>query len=421
MKRRYTLLRGMAVLLATLPLAATAAVWAEQRPTPSDLPSAAAARQGIEQTPTVIEARGALEAIGHGAAAVRAGPYEWSTRLSAQRRHYDGGSTSTEWSAAIERPLRIGGKADLDAELGDADVAIGQARLNEARLVAARTLVELWFDLQAAHRQRELWNEQLRFAQDSHRAVETRHRAGDASLLDLNVARADLIEVQRQVSAAGTAVAKAQARLALHFPGMEQAPVVLTEPAALAWDLAQWRDRILACSATIKAAEGLLRKAELSATRARADRLPDPTVGIYTASEAFRKERIVGLSVSIPLSGTYRNERMLQALQEAEAARAVVERQRREETASVTDAYVDATGSLERWRLAALGLTTTRDSSRLTQRAYSLGEADLQTLLLARRQSLDAAAAAEQARVEALRTHYRLLVDAHLIWQLEDH
>jgi len=31
-----------------------------------------------------------------------------------------------------------------------------------------------------------------------------------------------------------------------------------------------------------------------------------------------------------------------------------------------------------------------------------------------------AAAAAEQARVEALRWHYRLLIDAHLIWGLED-
>ena len=73
---------------------------------------------------------------------------------------------------------------------------------------------------------------------------------------------------------------------------------------------------------------------------------------------------------------------------------------------------------MARWRLASQGLSTTRDSARLTQRAYSLGEADLQTLLLARRQALDAATAAEQARAETLRWQYRLLVDAHLIWAL---
>ena len=39
-------------------------------------------------------------------------------------------------------------------------------------------------------------------------------------------------------------------------------------------------------------------------------------------------------------------------------------------------------------------------------------------MLLARRQSLEASRAALDARVEALRANYRLLVDAHLIWDL---
>ena len=168
----------------------------------------------------------------------------------------------------------------------------------------------------------------------------------------------------------------------------------------------------------VKIAEGLLKKAELTAARSKAERIPDPTVGVYTASEAFRSERVIGLSLSIPLSGSYRSERMQQALQEAEAARATVERQRREEEAQIVEAYVEAEGGLARWRLASQGLSTTRDSARLTQRAYSLGEADLQTLLLARRQALDASTAAEQARAETLRWQYRLLVDAHLIWAL---
>ena len=421
MKRRNPSLLNIASVLVALSLAAAPSAWAEQRPTPVDLPSTEVARQGIDGDPAVAEARGLLEAMGHGAVALRAGSYEWTTRLSAQRRRYDAGGTSNEWSATLERTLRIGGKADIDAELGDSDIAIARARLGEARRTAARALADLWLDLQAAHRQRGLWSEQLQFAQASHRAVEARRRAGDASLLDLNAARADLAEVQRQSSAADTAVARAQTRLAVRFPGVTAVPVALTDPAALDEGLVQWRERVLARSASIKVAEGLLRKAELGAARARADRLPDPTVGVYTASEAFHKERIVGLSVSIPLSGTYRTERMLQALQEADAARAIVERQKRDEDAAVGDAFVDATGSFARWHLATQGLDTTRDSSHLTQRAYALGEADLQTLLIARRQALDASVAAEQARVEALRTQYRLLIDAALIWQLEDH
>ena len=420
MKRqpRYTL--GAAVLAAAFSPFATLTALAEQRPTPADLPPSELARQSIDQDPAVVEARSALSAAGHGAAALRAGSYEWTTRLSAQRRRYDVGGNSNEWSAALERTIRIGGKAEIDAELGDNDLAIGRARLGEARREAARALADLWLDLLATSRQRELWAEQLSFAQSSHQAVEKRRKAGDASTLDLNVASADLIEVQRQSSAAATDEAKAKARLAVRFPNLKYTPLPLTEPSALDMEFPQWRERILAQSHPIRAAEGLLKKAELSAARAKADRIPDPTVGVYTASEAFHNERIVGLSVSIPFSGDYRSERTAQALQEAEAARANVERQKRTEEASIAEVFVDARGGLERWRLASQGLSTTRDSARLTQRAYTLGEADLQTLLLARRQALDASTAAEQARVDALRSHYRLLVDARLIWQLEE-
>ena len=41
-------------------------------------------------------------------------------------------------------------------------------------------------------------------------------------------------------------------------------------------------------------------------------------------------------------------------------------------------------------------------------------------LLLARRQGVEAALGAEQARVDALRARYRLYIDAHLIWGLQD-
>ena len=60
-----------------------------------------------------------------------------------------------------------------------------------------------------------------------------------------------------------------------------------------------------------------------------------------------------------------------------------------------------------------------QESARLTQRAFTLGEADLQALLLVRRQAVDAVNAAVAARVDALRARYRLLVDARLRWSLD--
>ena len=69
-------------------------------------------------------------------------------------------------------------------------------------------------------------------------------------------------------------------------------------------------------------------------------------------------------------------------------------------------------------RLAERGAEAARENARLTQRAYALGEADLQSLLLIRRQSLDAYRAAVEARADALRWNYRLMIDANLIWGL---
>jgi outer membrane protein, heavy metal efflux system len=393
---------------------------AADRATPPDLPPTEQARQAIEQDPAVVEARRALSGAGYGAAALRASPYEWTTRISAQRRHYDGNGISNEWSAALERTIRIGGKAAIDAQLGDTEIAIGRARVGEAQHEAARTLVDLWLDRMAASRLRQLWSEQLSFAETSLQAVQTRLRAGDASTLELNVARGDLTEVQRQLSASTTAEAKARSKLVVRFPSLKSETGSLSEPMALELPEHQWRERILGESEALRIAKGLRTKAELTAARAKAERIPDPTVGVYTASEAFRNERIVGISLSIPFSGTYRSQRMQQALQEAEAAQARVDRQQRDLESAIVEAFAEATGGLERRRLASQGLATTRETARLTQRAYALGEADLQTLLLARRQALDASTAAEQARVETLRWHYRLLVDAHLIWGLAE-
>lgn len=91
---------------------------------------------------------------------------------------------------------------------------------------------------------------------------------------------------------------------------------------------------------------------------------------------------------------------------------------RRDVELEAAQTYADATGSLERWQIAGEAARLSGDSARLMQRAYSLGEADLQALLLARRQATGAARAALQAQGEAVRWEMRLLIDAHLIWDL---
>ena len=392
---------------------------AQDLPTPMDLPNTEQAVTWIDQDPAVVEARSALVAAGHGAAALRAGSHEWVAKASTSRRQVGGVGHSSEWSAGIERAIRSGGKAQLDGQLGEVELAIGQALVGEARHEAARALADLWLDWLAAGRLQALLVQQWQFVQANLRAVEARQRAGDASALDSQVARTDLAEVQRQASLAASTLAKARARLAARFPAPPVEAPRLADPVAPAPGLETWRERILAEADPIKVAEGAVRKAELVAARARADRSPDPTLGLYTAQEAFRNERIVGISISLPFGGGQRDARARQTLQDVETARTALQRVRRALEAEIAGSWIDATGSIERWRIAEQGGASAQESARLTQRAYTLGEADLQALLLVRRQALDAARAALEARVDALRSGYRLMIDAHRIWDLE--
>lgn len=405
--------RGIALIACALPAAA------QNQPTPLNLPATPAARQWIDQDPTVIEARSALQAAGHTAAMLNAGSHEWTTRVAVQRRSYQsGGGDSKEWSAQLERGIRVNGKAELDRQIGETELVIAEARVGEAIHEAAKSLLDLWIDGLAATQAQALFEQQQMFAQANLRAVDSRKRAGDASALDLSVAASDAADVERQASQASSNLAKARAKLRVKFPGAQLPAQALSDPLPPAEAEAQFLVRVLDAADPLRIAQGQLRRAELNASRVTADRIPDPTIGVFTASEAYRQERIIGISFSIPLSGTYRRERAQQALSEAETARAAIDRQRRELETSVAETYADATGNVTRWRLSEQGASAASENARLTQRAYALGEADLQALLLARRQFLEASRAALDARAEALRANYRLLIDAHLIWDL---
>ena len=389
---------------------------AQEVATPKDLPPTVQAQAWIDKDPAVVEARRALDAAGHGAAVLAAGPHEWTANASTQRRNVGGVGNTTEWSVGVERGIRIGGKAGLDRQLGEVDIEIARARVSEARHEAARALSDLWLNWLEAHSAQALLKEQLSFAETNLAAVDKRKRAGDASALDLSIAQSDLAEVRRQASQADSTLAKAGAKLKLRFPEATLAPAALSDPAEPMWPEARWRERIVAEADPLKTAEGLVRRAELTASRTRADKVPDPTVGVFTSSEAFRNERVIGISVSIPFGGTVRERRLQQSLQEAEVARAALDRARQGIEIEIAETHADAMGGLERWRIAERGAEAARESARLTQRAYTLGEVDLQSLLLVRRQSLEALRAAGEARADALRWNYRLLIDAHLIW-----
>ena len=377
------------------------------------------ARRLLEQDPSVGAGRAGLEVARQEAGILDASPYEWAPKVMAQQRNLRDGPSYFEWNAGIERTIRLPGRAAADRKLGRATLDESQARYGEALHEAARELMTLWVDSLAAERARDLAETNLQSVQAGLAAVEKRSRAGDASKLDLGLARAELSEQRRVENEAKTLASITWSRLSTRFPGINGQRMALPEPLPIAETAAFWRERILSESDELKLAQMAMQKAQAIAQRMRASKSPDPTLGIYTASEIGGRERIFGVMISIPIPGSARDLRAARATADVEVLRQEVELKKRQLETGIASAVVTVQGAYDSLQIANEGAAAMKDNANLMQRAYALGEAELQTLLLARRQATAAMTSALQAQASALKSYYGLLVDAHLIWDLE--
>lgn len=404
------------VLLAAL--AAGAAGAAPMPVLPGLLPDPVA-RPLLEQDPMVVGARAEAFVARQDAQLARESPYEFTARATAQRRRVEAGPQYREWNVAIERPLRLPAKAAADGRIAQALDEQAEAHFGEAMHEAARTLLALWVDWAAAEQAQALAQENLEAARANVDVVDKRVRAGDAARLDASLARGELADQERAAVEARTAAAVAWARLQARFPGFRRDLAALPEPRPVEGGEAFWRERILSLSDDLKLAAAARDQALGHAERARAERMPDPTLGVFTASEVGGRERLTGLSLSVALPGARRSTLAARAASGAEAARQAYALKEAELKAAIGAELARAQGAYDGWVSAQAGAAAMRDNARLAQRAYSLGESDLQSLLAARRQANSAAQAALAARAQAVHAYGGLLVDAHLVWGLE--
>lgn len=406
---------GLALLL---PLAAVA----QTALPPSALPSDDWVREALERQSAVQQARHERLAAQQAAGMLATSPHEWTVDAGLQQRRADSGARGNEWSLGLQRTLRLPGKADLDQQLGDAGLREASAREAAAWQGAARELLDRWLDLLAARGQRRLQEQQLALARQSQDAVQRRHRAGDAAQLEVQAALADIADVERQLASAQAAEARALRRLQPYSPAQTGTPVPADDPSALpaptapAGSALDWRQRVLACDAELGAARAAADRADLLARRVEAERRPDPTVGVRSAAEAYRSERVIGLTLSIPLGGSYREQAAREAWHQAQASRSALDARQREAELAAQELFAEADEGVQRWQLADRAARAGTESARLMQRAHALGEADLQPTLQARRLAIEAQRSALEARHTAWRAHWRLQLDAGGLW-----
>jgi outer membrane protein TolC len=388
---------------------------------PALLPPEDTVRACLQQLPEIRAAQAQMDLAAAEARRLRAGPYEWTATATAQRREADS-TRYREGGLSLERPLRWFGKSSKDAAMGDQKIRVAEYGYADAWHEAGRSFQKIWFDAMREAGSAALLERQVSLHQRQVEIVLKRVRAGDAPRMELMLAEAERDRAAVAQRQAAQRAARAAGDLRRRCLGIEIGPpdpALQPEPATRGG--ADWLREMVTENHEIALAEGEAELAKLAAQRSSLDRMPDPTVGVHMMQERDRQEKIVGITVSIPLPGGARR-----AQSDASAAEAVVAQQKAQQVRQRVEREASAAvmadeAAYENWqRLAALA-ERSRENAALVSKAYSLGEVPIGETLLAQRQSLEAAAGAMAAQLDAFEARARLLLDAHVFWNAFSH
>ncbi|HQR03604.1 MAG: TolC family protein [Proteobacteria bacterium] len=386
----------------------------------ADLPPAALARRLILSSPEVTTAGAMLEADQARRDRLAAGDHETQLRFEGARRRVDpAGDRFREWTVSLERPLRLPGKVRLDRELGEEGVAVGRLSVADARHEAGRRLLRGWFAWLRESAATTLWEAQAADFSRLFAATRTRLKAGDASRLEAMQVDAAQAQARAQALQARGRAEAAAAELAAQFPGIDVSRAVMPAaptPRPAAEGIAALVDH----NHELALAAAETRRARTLARRLAAERVPDPTLGLRLGSEIGGDQRIVGISITLPLPGEARaaSSRGQEALAVAAGSQEAAARRRAEAAAAALVAQARAATAA--WREAEAAANQSRTAARLLERAQTLGEAGLAEVILARRQAHEAELQALAARVDAREADLRIRLDIHALWDFDD-
>jgi len=388
---------------------------------PLALPPVTPTREVIAALPQVQAARAGVALAQARRQQLDAGVHEWNLKLGAQQRKESAGPEHAESDWALERGVRWGDKARTDRDLGVAGEAAGQSAYADAWHEAVRGLVKAWYDWLRERSAAAVLAQQATVAQEQLQVAARRVKAGDAPRMDQLMAQAELDRAQAAEQLARGREQMQRQELLKRYPGLavDAAPVTTQLP-TLPSPAQDWLHRIVADNHEIELAEAEARQARLRSERARLDTRPDPLLGVRAARERGGQENVVGVYVTIPLPGAWREGEQRAMLAQADAAEQRLADTRRRVEAAAQRVVLQASHTVAAAQRQVAVQQALADVAQLSAKAYGLGEVTLTEALQARRTALDAALAAEAARWDAQEAVTRLLVDAHRLWAAED-
>lgn len=411
----------MKTIIATLLACISGAALAQTSP---NLPPEAIVAQVLRANPLVQAASSQVQAGEANRNRLTAGPYEWSVRLGGQQRKTNPTNgldeRFNEWSAALERPVRLPGKAALDSELGTAGLALATTAHGDALHETSRDLLKYWFSWLKENAAAAQWTAQVDLLEKQTRAVQRRQQLGDAAKLETIQTEAALAQAEAQRAQAQVRQRTAAADLQRRFPGLPlNEPGPIAEPAPIDGNQTEWLAVILKESHELGMAHSEAEIARIAARRSGRDRLPDPTFGIHVSRERGGEENVIGAYINIPLPGSGRRASADLATAQASSAAYREAAAVQKITAEAVALYQSANAALPTWQASRNAADRLNLAAEMTTRAYQLGEGSLNDLLAARRLANEARLAASLQQLDALELGYRLRLDAHQLWDLD--
>ena len=411
-------MKKLIVLIASL---FVAPVYADSYLSPPDLPPLATVATALNNSPTVRAATANLGVEAASRDRLRAGGYETSIRLNTQQRHtLVPDNRYQEWDVGLERSLRLPNKARIDNQLGEHGMVQAHFILGDALHESGRMLLTSWFNWLREFYQNQQWQAQVDGLNEQLRIVQKRVKAGDAAKLDQLQAEAALSQARAQLAEAGLRLATARNELSSRYPAISiPASPILPQPELVTDGLEVWQQRTMEHNHELAIAHGETQRYGLMLSRSAADRIPDPSVGIRFADERGGEEKVLGVSLTIPLPGGGRK-----ASQQMAAANQLVATERelgvrtkiQTETANT---WLATQSAYTAWQASETASAAMRRHADLMSRAYQLGESGLTDVLNARRLTQEADLNAINSRLAAAQARYRLLLDTHALWPID--